>query len=134
MTPELGGQLLEIGKIYTLTARPAPRFLFTGWTGDLVSSGPQFTFIMQPGLALQANFITNSSSLPDAIAPTVAIRSPGTNAWITNASVTVRGVARDNVEVARVEYQLGTNEFQAASSMRPWSKQACMLPRKQPRW
>ena len=128
VTPELGGQLLEIGKIYTLTARPAPRFLFTGWTGDLVSNGPQFTFIMQPGLALQANFITNSSPLPDAIAPTVAIRSPGTNAWITNASMTVRGVARDNVEVARVEYQLGTNEFQAVSGTTNWSADLVLAP------
>ncbi|NOS69733.1 MAG: hypothetical protein HOP33_07370 [Verrucomicrobia bacterium] len=59
VSPSLNGQLLEIGKTYTLTAKPAVRNLFAGWSGSVSSFNPVLNFLMQSNLTLQANFITN---------------------------------------------------------------------------
>jgi hypothetical protein len=50
---------LEVGKSYTLTARPAPGFLFSSWSGDVSGSLPVLTFTMAENLAISANFIAN---------------------------------------------------------------------------
>ncbi len=58
----------ETGKKYTITATPKPGFVFDGWTVNNMSGTgittasaelPKLTFLMQPGLTLTANFITN---------------------------------------------------------------------------
>lgn len=74
LTPLLGITLpgtvtnAEIGKSYTITARPAVGKLFAGWTGaGLPGAGVSVTaaelatlsFVHQNGLAITANFITN---------------------------------------------------------------------------
>jgi hypothetical protein len=53
------GQVLEIGKTYTVTATPAAGYLFAGWTEGIISDNPKLTFAMQTGLVLQANFVPN---------------------------------------------------------------------------
>ncbi|TAK91640.1 MAG: hypothetical protein EPO07_19680 [Verrucomicrobia bacterium] len=59
VTPNYGGALLEIDKLYTLTAKPLPRNLFVGWSGSLTSTNSKLSFSMQSNLVLQANFVTN---------------------------------------------------------------------------
>jgi hypothetical protein len=59
----------------------------------------------------------------DTTSPTVTITSPSSNAKFTNAIVTMRGTASDNVEVARVEYQVGDGMIQVASGTTNWVAQ-----------
>ena len=59
VTPNSGGQLLEIGKPYTLTGKPGAGQVFASWTGGVISTNPAVTFTMQSNLVLQVNFIPN---------------------------------------------------------------------------
>ena len=59
VTPSLNGQTLEVGRSYTLAVVPGSGFLFSNWTGGVVSSAPNLRFLMQSNLVLQANFVTN---------------------------------------------------------------------------
>ncbi len=59
VTGVTNGQLLEVGKAYTATAKPKVQYLFAGWTGGLVSSNASLRFGMQSNLVLQANFLRN---------------------------------------------------------------------------
>lgn len=52
-------QPLEVGRNYTLTARPAKGWIFAGWSGGLVSSSPSLVFTMKEGLETTATFIEN---------------------------------------------------------------------------
>lgn len=52
-------QLLEIGQGYTVNAVRDTNFLFAGWTGSRTSSSPSLSFVMEEGMVLQANFVTN---------------------------------------------------------------------------
>lgn len=53
------GQLLELGKKYTITAKPARDHLFTQWTGSTNSLQTTLSFTMEPGLFLQAEFVSS---------------------------------------------------------------------------
>jgi hypothetical protein len=53
------GQELEIGRNYTVTARPAKGWMFAGWSGGLVSVAPKMTFTMRAGLETTATFVEN---------------------------------------------------------------------------
>jgi uncharacterized repeat protein (TIGR02543 family) len=57
--PDLNGQELLVGVSYTITASPAMGFTFTGWTGGVSSTDPRLTFVMEPNLVLEANFVPN---------------------------------------------------------------------------
>src|SRR5206468_1464205 len=57
--PDLNGQMLEVGRTYTLVATPAPGSLFASWSGAANSSLPRLTFVMTPDLALEVRFIPN---------------------------------------------------------------------------
>ncbi|PWU15994.1 MAG: hypothetical protein C5B50_14235 [Verrucomicrobia bacterium] len=59
VTPDLNGQFLQVGKSYTLTAKPAADSIFVNWTVGFVSGSSAIKFVMQQDLALQANFIPN---------------------------------------------------------------------------
>ena len=52
----LGTSFRHLGATYTITATPAPGFLFIGWSGSLYSTSPKLTFSMQEGMTLQADF------------------------------------------------------------------------------
>lgn len=56
VAPDYNGQALEVGKSYTLTAKPAKGYLFSGWSGSLSGTGPSLTFVMRNGLVLEATF------------------------------------------------------------------------------
>lgn len=53
------GQLLEIGRTYTVTAVPAKDWLFSEWTGSLASTSSKLVFEMQEDFGLVATFIAN---------------------------------------------------------------------------
>ena len=58
-SPNLNGKLLDIGATYTVTAKPAPKQIFVGWTGDVVSDKAKLTFLMHTNMTLTAEFIPN---------------------------------------------------------------------------
>jgi len=53
------GDLLEVGRNYTLTAKPAKNHLFADWSGSNSSLNPKLTFMMDRDHALTATFGTN---------------------------------------------------------------------------
>ena len=57
VSPDLNNTTLVIGRSYTVTAKPATGYEFSGWTGSIVSSSPTLTFVMASNLVLQANFL-----------------------------------------------------------------------------
>jgi len=63
----------QVGKSYTITAKPKAGHVFDGWTvNNMTGTGitaasaelPKLTFIMQPGLTLAAKFIVNPFTSP----------------------------------------------------------------------
>lgn len=50
---------LILGVSYRVTAEPANGWLFSNWVGSITSTNRTLDFIMQPGMILQANFVTN---------------------------------------------------------------------------
>ncbi len=52
-------QLLEIGRGYQLTARPAPGNLFAGWEGDATGDNSVLHFLMASNRTITAVFATN---------------------------------------------------------------------------
>ena len=59
VTPPLTNGLLEIGRNYSLRALPATGYILSNWTGGVFSYANPFTFTMQSGLVVNANFILN---------------------------------------------------------------------------
>ena len=59
VAPVLDGRSLEVGRTYTLTATPATRNFFTGWSGGITTNIAKLVFPMQTNLVLHANFVTN---------------------------------------------------------------------------
>lgn len=52
-------QLLELGKTYSITARPATGFIFRDWLGTINSQSATISFVMEPNFVLQPSFIPN---------------------------------------------------------------------------
>lgn len=50
---------LELGRNYTLVAKPAANYVFSNWTGDVSSDSPTLTFTMAEDLDIAANFVPN---------------------------------------------------------------------------
>jgi hypothetical protein len=53
------GQLLELARNYSITAKPAPGYLFQDWTGNVNSQSATISFLMEPDFLLQPNFVPN---------------------------------------------------------------------------
>jgi hypothetical protein len=53
--PKLPAEL-EIGREFTITARPISGNIFSNWSGGVSSSSPELTFTMQSNLVIIANF------------------------------------------------------------------------------
>jgi hypothetical protein len=54
--PNLDGEMLEIGKVYSMKAVPGRGQVFAGWSG-VESESPVMSFSMKSNLALVANFV-----------------------------------------------------------------------------
>lgn len=59
ISPDLNGQLLDVGNTYTMTAKPAAGQVFSNWTGSIIATTPKLTFTMQSNMVLNANFVPN---------------------------------------------------------------------------
>ncbi len=120
VTPDYNGQLLEIGRRYTLTAKAAIGSAFTNWTdgvGAVVANKPALTFVMQSNLTFTVNFT-------DVARPMNIISFPAVNQIVTNAPFSAAGKARDNVGVMSVWYQLngaGWNPAATANAFTNWT-------------
>ena len=57
VSPDYNGKSLVLGKPYTMTARPSTGSVFSNWSGSAESTLATLTFVMQPGLVFQANFV-----------------------------------------------------------------------------
>ena len=82
--------------------------------GTGASTNPVLKFLMQTNFTIQANFA-------DVQNPTVAISAPPPDARLSNALVTVRGTASDNMVVTEVVYRLGSDSFQPAEGTSNWT-------------
>jgi hypothetical protein len=118
ITPNLGGQRLEIGKSYTLAAAGKNGFTFADWTSNQLptSTKPSIAFTMVSNLTLTARFI-------DAQKPTLQVTSPANNARVNGGSVTVQGTAADNAGISEVLWSLNGGAWQPASGTTRWNVQ-----------
>ena len=48
---------LIAGRTYSMTAKPAAGYEFAGWSGGVDSTTPKITFVMEPGMELNAEFV-----------------------------------------------------------------------------
>jgi outer membrane protein assembly factor BamB len=114
VTGVLNGQLLAINQVYSATAQSngTGGFVFSNWTtcaGEVLTNKPVIRFVMQSNLCLQANFV-------DVARPTLAITAPTANQRWSNAPLfTVRGTAKDNVQVSNVWCQANNGVWGAAT-------------------
>jgi uncharacterized delta-60 repeat protein len=114
VTGVMNGQLLEINQAYSATAQSngTGGFVFANWTacaGEVLTNKPVIRFVMQSNLCLQANFV-------DVAKPTLAITAPTANQRWSNAPLfTVRGTAKDNVQVSNVWCQADNGVWGAAT-------------------
>lgn len=57
--PQLDGELLTVGKTYTIAAVPASDEVFVRWSRGATSSIPNITFVMTSNLVLEVTFTNN---------------------------------------------------------------------------
>ena len=115
VSPNYNGSLLQLGKVYTMTATPANGFMFTNWTGgtfgtfNLYTTGPTVTFTMISNLVMRANFV-------DTNKPWLSITNITPGMQVSSAAFTVMGQDTDNVAVAHVYYSLDSAPYAAANT------------------
>jgi len=59
VTPKLSAKALKVGSSYKLTAVPASGSAFAGWHGDVSSTDPKISFVLQSNTLLHASFVPN---------------------------------------------------------------------------
>jgi uncharacterized repeat protein (TIGR03803 family) len=57
--PNFKGTSLIVDRSYSVRAKPATGWLFSGWSGSVSASNNPLSFVMQSGFAIAANFVTN---------------------------------------------------------------------------
>jgi sugar lactone lactonase YvrE len=114
VTPNLNGQLLEIGKSYSMTAQAGAGCSFVSWTGSLTTTNTTLTFVMDTNLTFIANFT-------DPIRPTLVITSPQNGSHVSNAVFTATGTAADNGQLATVFYRLNGGNWIQATNTSNWT-------------
>src|SRR6266545_7869304 len=72
--------------------------------------------------------ILNDTNQPGQFPPTVSLLSPPPNSLFTNQAVTIRGTARDDVDVARVVYQLQGGPLEIATGATNWEASLSPAP------
>jgi alpha-tubulin suppressor-like RCC1 family protein len=127
ISPNYNGYILQIGSMYSMTAKPAKGFTFANWTdglGNVLTNGVTLTFIMVSNLTLVANF-------KDTILPTLTITAPKANQKWSNALFTVTGTAKDNVAVSNVLFSLNHGGWTSATLSNGgsnWTAQVTLIP------
>jgi hypothetical protein len=65
MSPNYSNAALQMGRRYSVTARPAKGYILSNWVGGVfpaltvLGESPKLSFIMQKGFVLEANFVPN---------------------------------------------------------------------------
>jgi uncharacterized repeat protein (TIGR02543 family) len=112
LTPNYSNALLEIGRNYTITARPGTGYVFSNWTGDVSSTLATLTFTMQSNLTLQANFVP--TPYPAGKGNYAGLFYPAdiayTNSGFFSAAVTDKGKFTSKIQIAGKTYPL-TGQF-----------------------
>jgi len=75
------GELLEIGKRYTILATPAADSVFVNWTGGVSENSPALTFTMQSNLVITANFAPQSDRI------TIVVNGNGSVAGVVSGQL-----------------------------------------------
>ncbi len=115
VTPNFNNAYLEIGKTYSMTAKPAAGSTFSNWVGTAFSTNSRtVTFIMQ------SNTTTFTANFIDSQNPTLLITSPKNNQVVSNAAFTLFGTAKDNDQVTNVFYQLNGGAWTNAIGTGNW--------------
>lgn len=130
VTPNLNGQLLPIGALFTLRAKPASGSIFAGWSGDLVTNATLLKFTMQTNLLLQANFIPNPFIPVAGIYQGLFFDTNGVthqSSGFVNVTVTSAGSYTARIILAGVSYAL-SGKFSATGA-----SSASIAPRGLPR-
>ena len=115
ITPSYNGQLLTVGKSYSLTAKVDTGFVFSNWTGGInlpqtvLTNGLTLKFVMQSNLWLQANFRDTSK-------PTLTVTAPTAGKKMTNALAYLVGTTKDNWKVEGVWNQLNGEAWSLATT------------------
>ena len=103
VTPSYNGWLLQIGKSYTMTAKPTPGYLFTGWkdgAGNILGMSPTLTFVVQSNTTFQVNFVR--SPFLGLVGPFAGLFYDTNNIVLTNSgffSATVAGLGSFSAKV-----------------------------------
>lgn len=106
-TPDLNGELLVVGKSYSMIAKAGTGFACEGWTGSSTTNGTKITFDMAPGDEFTLTF-------KDVTRPTLAILSPTKNQVVSNAAPVASGRAKDNVGVTAVNFRVNGGAWMPA--------------------
>jgi uncharacterized repeat protein (TIGR02543 family) len=114
VSPSYNGELLQVGANYSITAKAATGFGFTGWTGSATTNNATLKFQMASNLTFTANFV-------DTAKPTLAITSPKASQKWSNDVFSVTGTAKDNVGVSGVFYSLNNSGWASAATGNNWA-------------
>ncbi len=114
VTPKYNGQSLQVGKAYSMTAKPAKGFSFGNWTGSAANTSPRLTFVMASNLTFTANF-------KDTQRPVLTVLYPKARQAITTSALMATGKASDNAGVDAVYYQLNRGPWALAQGTTAWS-------------
>ncbi len=131
VTPNLGTKFLTMGKIYTMTAKPAAGQLFNGWSGSYYWPSAKLSFYMAPNLTLQANFVPNPFIRVAGIYSGLfyqddAVRLGQSGSF--SISVTTRGTYTGRVQVGAGRYSIsGQLNLQCLATNVIFRKDATML-------
>ncbi|MFO1477371.1 MAG: PQQ-dependent sugar dehydrogenase, partial [Verrucomicrobiota bacterium] len=121
VTPVHDGALLEIGKSYSVTAKPGKGYAFDHWSGATNSSRPGLKFVMASNLVFTAHF-------RDVQAPSLVILSPRVNQSVSTAPFTGVARASDNTAVDSTWLALNGLSYFPGSSLDGTNWTADFLP------
>ena len=83
VTGPTNGQLLEVNRLYTVTAKPAAGHLFSRWTGGASTENPTVSFYMRSNYSLTAHFYP----IPPPTPLTLLTNGAGTVTGATNGQL-----------------------------------------------
>lgn len=105
--PDLNGEVLEIGKSFSMTAKAAKGYAFVNWTGSATTTTSKLNFVMASNLTFTANF-------KDTARPVNVILTPTKNQNVTNAAPIATGRAMDNAGVTAVWFRVNSGDWTQA--------------------
>ncbi len=109
LNPPYNGQLLVMGKTYTMTAQPASGFKFAGWFRGtnlplgLLTNQPTVKFTMVSNLMLAATFVKSGRSTLTMAVPANGLRLYNSGSQRNGFNFTISGSAKSNVVVEACE-------------------------------